>query len=158
MKKSAAITPSYRGPLKAHLGFWLRFVSNHVSGAFRQKLAQHEVSVAEWALMRELSEHGAIAPSQLAVHLGMTRGGITKIVDKLVARLLVTRTTNEADLRGQTLELSAGGRRLIPVLSALADANEHEYFGHLPKEQMKEMTDFLRGIVEHHHLHGVPLE
>lgn len=158
MKKPAMSVPIYQGPLKAHLGFWLRFVSNHVSGAFRQKLAQHGVSVAEWALMRELSEQGAIAPSQLAVHLGMTRGGITKIADKLVARSLVKRTSNDADLRGQMLDLSASGRRLIPVLSALADENEREFFGHLPRERVKEMAEFMRDLVEHHHLHGVPLE
>lgn len=158
MSRTSGAAPSYQGPLKAHLGFWLRFVSNHVSGAFRHKLAQHGVSVAEWALLRELSEQGAMAPSQLAVLLGVTRGGITKIADKLIARSLVTRTSNDGDLRGQSLALSASGRRLIPVLSALADANEREFFGHLPPDRLKEMTRFLRGLVEHHHLHGVPLE
>ena len=148
----------YAGPLEAHLGFWLRFVSNHVSGAFRQKLATHGVSVAEWALLRELEERGAIPPSRLAAHLGMTRGGITKVADKLVARSLVTRTPDADDLRGQLLGLSGGGRRLIPVLAALADANEREFFGHLPARQLAEMTSLLRGLVAHHGLHGVPLE
>lgn len=157
MSRSAK-SQTYDGPLTAHTGFWLRFVSNHVSGAFRQKLAQHAVSVAEWALMRELYEHGGVAPGQLAVRLGMTRGGITKLVDKLAARALVTRSADPTDLRGQILALSAAGRRLVPVLGALADQNEREFFGHLPDATRAGLTTLLRELVAHHGLHGVPLE
>ncbi len=41
--------------LEAHLGYWLRYVSNHVSHAFALKVAAHGVSVAEWVVMRELT-------------------------------------------------------------------------------------------------------
>ncbi|MFI5290109.1 MAG: MarR family transcriptional regulator, partial [Polyangia bacterium] len=53
-------------PLEAHLGFWLRFVSNHVSQAFSRRLAAHEVSVAEWVVLRELLEQDGALPSDLA--------------------------------------------------------------------------------------------
>lgn len=150
-------TKRFDGPLTAHLGFWLRFVSNHVSGSFRQKLAEHDVSVAEWAALRELFERNGIAPSQLATHLGMTRGGITKTIDKLVASGLAARAAHATDQRGQLLHLTPAGRRLVPKLAKLADQNEHEYFGHLPPETVQQMTSFLRDLVDHHHLRSVPL-
>ena len=34
--------------LDAHLGYWLRAVSNHVSHAFKTKVERHGVTVAEW--------------------------------------------------------------------------------------------------------------
>jgi len=157
MTKAPASKP-YDGPLTAHTGFWLRFVSNHVSGAFRQKLSEKGVAVAEWALMRSLHEHGAIAPSQLAVQLGITRGGVTKIVDKLIVRSLVIRTPDAIDGRAHTLSLTATARRLVPVLAKLADENDQEWFGHLPPETIVALTGMLRGIVDHHQLHAVPLE
>ena len=49
--------------LTAHLGYWLRLVSNHVSHAFAQKLEAENVTVAEWVMMRSLYDHKAIAPS-----------------------------------------------------------------------------------------------
>jgi len=150
-------TKRFDGPLTAHLGFWLRFVSNHVSGSFRQKLAQHDVSVAEWACLRELFGCDGLAPSQLATQLGMTRGGITKIVDKLVRSGFATRSSHATDQRGQVLGLTPAGRRLVPVLAALADLNDHECFGHLPPETVQQMTRFLRDLVDHHHLRSVPL-
>jgi DNA-binding MarR family transcriptional regulator len=146
----------YDGPLTTHLGFWLRFVSNHVSGAFRQKLATKGVAVAEWALLRELYE-GDLPPSGLAVRLGMTRGGVTKLADKLEARGLVARAAHDHDLRRQTLSLTPAGRRLVPQLAALADRNETEFFGHLPAATVQQLTGQLRALVEHHRLRQVPV-
>jgi hypothetical protein len=40
--------------LTAHLGYWLRFVSNHVSLAFARKLESRGVTVADWVVL-----HGA---------------------------------------------------------------------------------------------------
>ena len=74
-----------------HLGYWLRFVSNHVSHAFAQKLAGQGVTVAEWALMRVLYESGAAAPSTLATTMGLTRGAVTKLADRLVTELRLPR-------------------------------------------------------------------
>ena len=59
--------------LTAHLGYWLRQVSNHVSQAFARKVAAKDVTVAEWAMMRMLYSTQPVAPSQLADEMGMTR-------------------------------------------------------------------------------------
>src|SRR5262249_57380142 len=83
-------------PLEAHLGYWLRFVSNQVSHSFSLKLAERGVSVAEWVVLRELYECEAMAPSALAERIGMTRGAISKLADRLETKALVTRTISEA--------------------------------------------------------------
>ena len=44
--------------LETHLGYWLRRVSNRVSGAFAQALHAKQVSVAEWVMLRHLSGTG----------------------------------------------------------------------------------------------------
>jgi len=41
-------------PLEAHLGLWLRFVSNHVSIRFAQLLEEKGVTVTEWVALRTL--------------------------------------------------------------------------------------------------------
>ena len=52
--------------LEAHLGYWLRYVSNHVSHAFSMKLEALGVTVAEWVVLRELHDEDAVAPSAIA--------------------------------------------------------------------------------------------
>ena len=96
--KSAPVSP-----LEAHLGYWLRFVSNQVSHSFALKVADHDVSVAEWVVLRELYQCEAMAPSVLAEKIGMTRGAISKLADRLSAKTLVKRTTSDEDRRYQAL-------------------------------------------------------
>lgn len=145
-------------PLKGHLGYWLRFVSNHVSHAFSLKLETLDVTVAEWVVLRELFEQDALAPSQLAIQLGMTRGAVSKLTDRLVAKLLVIRTLSEADRRYQALALTPEGRALVPKLAALADENDAEFFDHLKPDERAMLESLMREIVRKKGLTQIPTQ
>ncbi len=114
--------------LEAHLGYWLRFVSNHVSQAFARRLEGRGVTVAEWVVMRELFGGGAMAPSQVAEGIGMTRGAITRLADRLIGKELVRREADAWDGRAQILALTDAGRELVPELARLADENDARVF------------------------------
>ncbi len=145
-------------PLTAHLGYWLRYVSNQVSHAFRRKVAARGVTVAEWVVLRTLLDQEAMAPSALADLLGMTRGAISKLADRLAAKALISRTEDRNDGRSHRLALTAKGRRLTPVLAALADANDAEFFGHLSQAERAKIESAMREIVRRHGLRAVPVE
>ena len=144
--------------LEDHLGYWLRFLSNHVSQAFARKVEARGVTVAEWVLMRLLLDAEAQAPSLLAERMGMTRGTITKLADRLIAKSLVIRAADPEDGRAQTLSLTATGRTLVPELAALADRNDAEFFADLPPEDRASLTRILRAIVEKRGLKAAPVE
>jgi DNA-binding MarR family transcriptional regulator len=150
--------PSEPSSLDAHVGFWLRFVSNHVSYAFRQKVEAHGVTVAEWVVLRQLLASGATAPSNIAEALGMTRGAISKLVERLLAKKLVTRTAGKEDKRFQTVALTAAWRKLVPTLAGLADANDAEFFEYLGGEQRVKLVELMKDIVRRHGLKNVPVE
>lgn len=143
--------------LTAHLGFWLRMVSNHVSHAFAAKLADKGVTVAEWSLMRALYGAAPMAPSRVAERMGMTRGAITKLADRLIAKSLVLREADAEDGRAQTLALTARGSDLVPELAALADRNDAEFFDCLSVSERQTLDQLLRTMVERHRLTALPL-
>lgn len=145
-------------PIEAHLGYWLRFVSNHVSHAFSRKLEARGVTVAEWVVLRELFEADRAAPSRLADRLGLTRGAISKLADRLAAKSLVARTANGDDRRYQALLLTAEGRALVPKLSALADRNDAEFFGHLDQAERERLIAAMQAIVRRHGLRAIPVD
>jgi DNA-binding MarR family transcriptional regulator len=145
-------------PLTAHVGFWLRFVSNHVSQAFALKVAEHGVSVAEWVILRELYEAGSRAPSDLADRTGMTRGAISKIVDRLAAKDLVTRAAGQDDRRRRSVAITNAGLALVPKLAALADANDAEFFDGLTAAERQEIIRTMKKIVDQRELRAVPVE
>lgn len=144
--------------LETHLGYWLRFVSNHVSHAFSLKLQTRDVTVAEWVVLRDLFDGDDMPPSALADRLGMTRGAISKLADRLIAKEFIERTASTEDRRQQTLSLTAAGRKLVPALSALADRNDAEFFGHLKPAERAALEKTLRDIVRRHDLKTIPTE
>lgn len=144
--------------LDAHLGYWLRFVSNHVSQAFARKLQERGVTVAEWVTMRCLFGEDGVAPSQLADRIGMTRGAITKLADRLIDRGLVVRRADPQDGRAQTLALTARGRALVPELATLADENDAEFFQPLTVQERRVLKGLLKRLVERNDLRIVPVD
>jgi len=144
--------------LTSHVGFWLRYVSNHVSLAFARKVEAHGVTVAEWVLLRHLLEVNALAPSRLAERMGMTRGAISKLSERLVAKALVKRTDDRSDGRAHALSLTPAGRALVPKLAALADANDAEFFDHLTPKERAGLLRVLKGVVETRGLTRVPID
>ena len=144
--------------LTSHLGYWLRQVSNHVSHAFARKLERRDVTVAEWVVMRELYGASALAPSSVADKLGLTRGAISKLAERLIAKRLVTRAPHASDGRAHTLALTPKGRSLIPRLAALADQNDAEFFDHISAEERATVERVLKEIVRVRGLKRIPVD
>jgi DNA-binding MarR family transcriptional regulator len=144
--------------LKKHVGFWLRFVSNHVSHAFARKLLASGVTAAEWVVMREMFDDEEISSGVLAERIGMTRGGVSKLVDRLVTKKLVTRWDRSDDRRFQSIALTGAGRRLIPQLAELADQNDEEFFHPLSSGERTALIATMKKLVQAHGLQTLPTE
>jgi DNA-binding MarR family transcriptional regulator len=132
-------------------------VSSHVSHAFKLKVESHGVAVAEWVVLRALFDTDHVNPSEIAERLGMTRGAISKLVDRVIAKRLVKCTVERRDRRFQSLVLMPAGRKLVPILSALADQNDAEFFGQLTDEQRSGLIALLKDIVRELKLRDVPV-
>ncbi len=152
------ISKSPIADLTDHLGYRLRQVSNQVSTAFARRIEGEGVTVAEWVVLRILYDTKGLAPSRLAARLGMTRGAISKLADRLLAKGLVARTDSPDDARAHTLALSSRGRHLVPRLAALADANDTAFFGVLDAGERARLEALLAKLVEQHGLQAPPLE
>ncbi len=152
----AALPPA--SELTAHLGFWLRYVSNHVSHAFTAKLAAKGVTAAEWVMVRALYGKDPMSPSSLAKDMGMTRGAITKLAHRLIDKSLIIRKASADDGRAQTLALTSRGKNLVPELAALADRNDAEFFTHLSEAERKILERLLKRLVERCHMTGIPVD
>ncbi len=144
--------------LTGHAGFWLRFVSNHVSQAFARKLVESGVTVAEWVVLREMFDSDQTSPSALADLTGMTRGAASKLVDRLVNKQLVSRHERSDDRRYQSIALTSAGRRLVPLLAAIADQNDEEFFTPLSAKEREFLLFTLKKLVQKHGLYKLPTE
>lgn len=144
--------------LETHLGYWMRFVSNHVSGAFRERVEARGVTVAEWVALRSLHVLGAASLGELAAQMGDDTGAASRLAQKLVKKGLMRRAPSPRDRRGVRLELTASGRALIARLAEDADRNEAVFFDALSKKDRAELRRLLMALVEVNGLTRKPLE
>ncbi|CAN5406115.1 N/A [soil metagenome] len=149
---------SIASDLTSHAGYLLRMVSNAVSQGFSRKVAGKGVTVAEWVMLRSLYGGDAIAPSALARKMGMTKGAISKLADRLLDKGLIERTGNPDDKRGHSLSLSAAGAKKVPILAGLADDNDAAFFAALSGEEQQRLRDLLQVLIDKHGLSAMPVD
>ena len=90
--------------------------------------AEFGLGEGEFDVLATLRRAGApyeLTPGELAAGTMVTSGAVTKRVDRLVERGLVTRRVGERDARGRVIALTADGRDLIDRAFEAHMANEH---------------------------------
>lgn len=143
--------------LEDHLGYWLRFVSNQVSLSFRNRLEEEGVAIVEWVALRLLYD-GEASSAVLAEKIGITRGAMSKVIDRLFERHLIHREESKEDRRFQRITLTEKGLALVPKLAKIADENEAFYFSHLSQEERNQIAQLLEKTVAAHNLKNRPLD
>ena len=145
--------------LTSHIGFWMRRVSNHVSHAFARKLDAAGVTVAEWVVLREMyGGDDTTSPSVVATLTGLSRGAVSKLITRLLAKGLVTRTESGGDRRYQDIRLTPAALALVPSLAKLADRNDDEVFGVLSASERRTLRELLKKTAARHNLTQMPVE
>lgn len=157
MKRAQSSTKKV-SDLKSHTGFWLRFVSNHVSHRFGQRLEAAGVTVAEWVILREMFDGDITSPSILASETGLTRGAVSKLIDRLLRKKLVTRAEAMGDRRFQDIALTTEGRAVVPRLAAIADENDEDVFHHLSTMERTALVATLKKLVSKNNLGQIPVD
>ena len=151
--KSKRPSPS---PLEAHLGFWLRFVSNHVSTRFQQQLELKSVTLTEWVALRTLWAREETSHAELIQALGVTKGAASKVVSRLEEKGLAERRFARGNARDQAVALTRSGQALVPLLAGLADANDDHFFAHLGAQERQALVSAMQALVQHHQLKDIP--
>jgi MarR family transcriptional regulator, transcriptional regulator for hemolysin len=145
--------------LKSHIGYWLRVVSNAVSHSFAKKLAASDVTVAEWVILREMyAGEQTTSPSVVADMTGLTRGAVSKLIERLLQKGLVTRAEAAGDRRYQEIKLTAAARKLLPKLASIADENDEKFFSVLTVSERSALMTMLVKMAESHQLNRSPIE
>jgi DNA-binding MarR family transcriptional regulator len=131
-----------RSKLEEHLGYWLRCLSNFVSHSFAERLAKHDVSVAQWVVLRTLYDAGGVTLNQAAKLVGVDKSSLSRMVERLSQKGLVNRSEGD-DRRSVELALTAAGRKMALLSARLADENDHAFFHTL---SLKQREEFLKTI------------
>jgi DNA-binding MarR family transcriptional regulator len=110
---STAITPS-----DPRLAAWSTFLRAHarvVRELERELQAEQGMALTDYDVLVQLAsaDDRRLRMSELADRLVLSRSGVTRLVDRLVAEGLVERTMCDSDRRGQWAALTDAGRERL---------------------------------------------
>jgi DNA-binding MarR family transcriptional regulator len=109
--------------------YWVNRAERHVSSSFTRKLQACGIIASEWAALRQLYGPQRMSPVEIARAIGMTKGGGSKLVDRLVKKGLAKKAVGEFDRRFRTVELTERAEELVRNLARFVDRVETDLFG-----------------------------
>jgi DNA-binding MarR family transcriptional regulator len=133
--------------LRDHLGYWLRRLSDEVHGRFEKELARHDVTVSQWAVLITVHRGDATTAGEVARYIDIDAGAVSRLVDRLAAKGLMTREPDPASRRSLRLTLTQAGHELVPELAAIADRNDSHFFDSLTPQQREQLEVWIRRLV-----------
>lgn len=106
------------------------------------------ITIPEWRIIANLGERGALTAGDAARYSSLDKVQVSRAVQRLVARRLVSRKQGREDRRQVRLALTAEGVRMLRDIAALALAWERDLLAPLPVDQRRNVMATLALITE----------
>ncbi|HMJ96532.1 MAG TPA: MarR family transcriptional regulator [Thermoleophilaceae bacterium] len=115
-----------------------------------RSLAMFELTVNEFNALNALRRAGPphkLSPTDVGVSLLFSSGGLTKLLERLESRGLVSREPNPDDGRGVMVALTAAGKELQEDAMAAHQMNEERLLTPLTRTQRDQLNAVLRDLL-----------
>lgn len=131
--------------LKNDIGYWLNRLRMQVHQSFEMRLEAYEVTIAQWCILLTLYNKDAASITELSKFIEVDKASISRVVDRLLAKELVTHKQG-ADRRSGHVQLTQKGQELVPHLIKAADENEQQFFGCLMADESEQLRQLFRKL------------
>lgn len=98
--------------LEDSVGYLLRLLTQQVSREVEKRMAEHGLTDAQWKPLLFISQGRGETAADLSRATCIDTGAVTRMLDRLEDKGLISRVRSAQDRRIVNLELSAAGRRL----------------------------------------------
>ncbi|NOD94035.1 homoprotocatechuate degradation operon regulator HpaR [Ruegeria sp. HKCCD4884] len=117
-----------------------------VMGPIRAMLADAGVTEQQWRVLRVLNEEGPQEPTHLADRACLLLPSLTRILQKLEQRGLISRRSHPADRRRQIVKISASGVQVIRANLSVSIAQAERIRSQLGAEKHELLLDLLNDL------------
>jgi DNA-binding MarR family transcriptional regulator len=134
-------------PARSHLSHWVRSADRRFSRSMDRLLSEVGIIASEWAALRELYRPGRLSPVELGLAIGMSKGGASKLVSRLVAKGLVIKETSDFDRRYRSVGLTQQGRELVVFMASIEKDADREFFSPLGNGRRFRLTEWMTRLL-----------
>ena len=131
--------------LKDDIGYWLNRLRMQVHQGFEARLKTYDITVAQWCILCALYNEEAISITELSKFIEVDKASISRVVDRLLAKKLVTHHQG-MDRRSGHIKLTLKGHEVVPRLMEAAQENEQQFFGCLTGEESEQLQHLFQKL------------
>lgn len=114
------------------------------------------LSTPQLILLREIAQHTSIPTGTLSANVSLSHATVTSILDRLVAKGLVSRRRSEADRRKVLVQLTDAGREKLREAPSLLQEEFGERFDKLQPWEQTLILSSLQRVVAMMQAGGLP--
>ncbi len=129
-------------------GYQIEVTSKRVRQAFQQELraAKIGVTVDQWVLLQALDKREGLSQLELAQAVFKDQPSVTRIIDLMVEKGLLTRNPDELDRRKFLIFLTQSGKQKIMLIKPLVQEFRIRTFEGIPRTELIQFSSTLNKI------------
>ena len=117
-----------------------------VMGPIRAMLSDVGITEQQWRVLRVLHEGGPQEPTQIAERACLLLPSLTRILQKLAEKELISRATDRNDRRKQVISITQGGAALIEDNLATSIASMDRIKSEMGADRYEALLDLLNEL------------
>ncbi|MDO6745900.1 MarR family winged helix-turn-helix transcriptional regulator [Gilvimarinus sp. 1_MG-2023] len=127
------------GRLQAHnsLIYWVNRLASSMRETFNEALAEQSITWPQWLSLNVLAHGEADTPAQIADSIGIDRSAVTRLLDRLAEKELLTRVHDDGDRRCVRIALTALGESKMQQIDQLAMQHQQRFLAQLPATEVR---------------------
>ena len=132
--------------MKNSVGYLIRRTSNLVLPQLEALFADASLTFSQWTVLMALREWGNSTSVQVARDICHDAGSLTRILDELEQRNLISRVRSETDRRSVTLSLTSQGLSLVETLLPRVVEHWNTLLGEFSHTEIKLLVKLLTRV------------
>jgi DNA-binding MarR family transcriptional regulator len=136
--------------LNGLIGFQIRFVQLNIFSAFFERFQSSGLSPGEYSTLVAARANPHANQGEIAAALMIKRSNMTKLVNGLAQRQLLSRSATKDDKRAVKLTVTAKGLRLIESIEVDIHEHDHATFGALSIHERHILLGLLGKVADHY--------
>lgn len=141
------VDPEAKHGLYASTGYWVTRLARAMESDLERRLALLGVPRASWAVLCAIAFDGKSTPSALSSFIGIDGAAVTRHVDRVVERGLVSRERDSQDRRCINLMMTAKGKSLVRKLAAESTATNEQFLACLTASEARALRETIRKML-----------
>lgn len=129
------------------IGYLLKLVRASLTGAVDRQMADHDISHDQWGVLIMLAKGHAETAADLARVMESDTGSMTRMIDRLEAKGLVSRRRCGEDRRVVWLELTDPGREIAEKLTTIVVKVLNKHLHGFSADELDTFKGFLRRML-----------